>query len=317
MCPPFTSFINLSRNLDIVLMLMEIRKAVIPAAGIGTRFLPITKSQPKEMLPIIDKPVIHFVVEEAVKSGVQDILIITGRGKYALENYFDLNPDLDKLLEKSGDQNLRREMKGIEEMANIHYIRQKEQLGLGHAIACARSYVGNEPFAVLLGDSIVKSETPCIKQLIELYRKYGRSIIGTEIVPKELVHRYGVVGGKEMGKGIFAVEDLVEKPKMTEAPSNMAIMGRYILTPAIFEMLEKTKPGINGEIQLTDAIKLLIEKERVYSAVIDGKRYDIGSKIDFIKTNIEFALGREEFREDVLELIKNILNASGRQKTDD
>jgi UTP--glucose-1-phosphate uridylyltransferase len=288
---------------------MEIKKAVIPAAGIGTRFLPITKAQPKEMLPIIDKPVIHFVVEEAVKSGIKDIIIITGRGKQAVENYFDINPDLEKLLEKNGKSDLLAEMKNIENMANIHYVRQKEQRGLGHAIQCASGFVGNEAFAVLLGDSIVKSKIPCIKQLINLHKKFKCSVVGTEIVPKETVGRYGVIKGKEIEKNVFALDDLVEKPKPSDAPSNMAIMGRYILNPSIFEMIEKTKPGIGGEVQITDALRSLLDREKIYSTVIEGKRYDIGSKIDFIKTNIEFALERGEFREDVLRFLNTLLKA--------
>jgi len=285
---------------------MKIKKAVIPAAGLGTRFLPITKAQPKEMLPIIDKPVIHFVVEEAVNSGIDDILIITGRGKEAVENYFDVNTNLEKMLEKNGKSHLLEELKEIENMANIHYIRQKEQRGLGHAILCSKGFVGDETFAVLLGDSIVKSEEPCIKQLINLYEKYNCSVIGTELVPKELVNRYGIIKGRKKEENVFDIEDLIEKPDINSAPSNMAIMGRYILTPTIFEMIERTRPGVGGEIQITDALKLLLKREKIVSTIINGKRYDMGSKIDFIKTNIEFALERQEFKDEILKFLEKI-----------
>lgn len=266
-------------------------KAIIPAAGLGTRFLPATKAQPKEMLPIVDKPVIQYVVEEVVASGIKDILIITGRGKRAIEDHFDKSYELEENLKRNGKTKLLEKVKNISGLANIHYVRQKEQKGLGDAIYCAKQYVENGPFAVLLGDDIIVSKVPIIKQMTRLYNKYKSPIIGIEKVPKKNISRYGIIKGKKISEKIFLVEDLIEKPSVKEAPSNLGIIGRYILTSDIFEAIEKTKPGVGGEIQLTDALKLLNNK--VYAYQFQGKRYDTGTIPDWIKLNIIFAKQRK------------------------
>lgn len=276
---------------------MKIRKAVIPAAGLGTRFLPATKAQPKEMLPIVDKPTIQYIVEEAVDSGIEDILIITGRNKRSIEDHFDKSVELELELKKKGQEELLNLIKDITNLVDIHYIRQKEAKGLGHAIYCARTFVGNEPFAVLLGDDVVDSKKPVLKQLIEQYEKYQCSIIGVQEVPYEDVSKYGIVDCEEIEKDLFKVRDLVEKPKKEVAPSRMAILGRYIITPKVFDILENLKPGAGGEIQLTDALKELLEYEDMYAYNFEGKRYDIGDKLGFLKATIEFALKREDIRE--------------------
>ncbi|QJW88173.1 UTP--glucose-1-phosphate uridylyltransferase GalU [Spirosoma taeanense] len=274
-----------------------IKKAIIPAAGLGTRFLPATKAQPKEMLPIIDRPTIQYVVQEAVDSGIEDILIITGKGKRAIEDHFDRNFELETRLEEKEDQLLLDEMRRLSEMANLHYVRQRELNGLGDAIRYARHHVGNEPFAVLLGDTIMDSVIPVTQQLIDTYEQYGCSVIAVEEVPHDKVNRYGIVGGKPLGDRILELDTLVEKPALSEAPSNLAIAGRYILTPEIFAMLEQTPMGKNNEIQLTDAMLLLLKRENLYAHRIEGKRHDIGNKLDFLKTTVEFALKRPEFAE--------------------
>lgn len=272
-----------------------IKKAVIPAAGLGTRFLPATKAQPKEMLPIIDRPTIQYVVQEAVDSGIEDILIITGKGKRAIEDHFDRNYELETRLEEKEDQLLLDEMRRLSDMANLHYVRQRELNGLGDAIRYARHHVGNEPFAVLLGDTIMDSVIPVTQQLIDTYAQFGGSVIAVEEVPHDKVNRYGIVGGKSLSDRIFELDTLVEKPSISEAPSNLAIAGRYILTPEIFAMLEQTPVGKNNEIQLTDALLLLLKRENLYAHRIEGKRHDIGNKLDFLKTTVEFALKRPEF----------------------
>jgi UTP--glucose-1-phosphate uridylyltransferase len=272
-----------------------IKKAVIPAAGLGTRFLPATKAQPKEMLPIIDRPTIQYVVQEAVDSGIEDILIITGKGKRTIEDHFDRNFELETRLEEKEDQLLLDEMRRLSDMANLHYVRQRELNGLGDAIRYARHHVGNEPFAVLLGDTIMDSVIPVTQQLIDTYQQYGCSVIAVEEVPQDKVNRYGIVGGKSLSDRIMELTTLVEKPAIAEAPSNLAIAGRYILTPEIFAMLEKTPAGKNNEIQLTDAMLLLLKRENLYAHRIEGKRHDIGNKLDFLKTTVEFALKRPEF----------------------
>lgn len=272
-----------------------IKKAVIPAAGLGTRFLPATKAQPKEMLPIIDRPTIQYVVQEAVDSGIEDILIITGKGKRAIEDHFDRNYELETRLEEKEDQLLLDEMRRLSDMANLHYVRQRELNGLGDAIRYARHHVGNEPFAVLLGDTIMDSVIPVTQQLIDTYAQFGGSVIAVEEVPHDKVNRYGIVGGKSLSDRIFELDTLVEKPSVSEAPSNLAIAGRYILTPEIFAMLEQTPVGKNNEIQLTDAMLLLLKRENLYAHRIEGKRHDIGNKLDFLKTTVEFALKRSEF----------------------
>ena len=284
-----------------------IKKAVIPAAGLGTRFLPATKAQPKEMLPIIDRPTIQYVVQEAVDSGIEDILIITGKGKRAIEDHFDRNFELETRLEEKEDQLLLDEMRRLSDMANLHYVRQRELNGLGDAIRYARHHVGNEPFAVLLGDTIMDSVIPVTQQLIDTYAQYGGSVIAVEEVPHDKVNRYGIVGGKSLSGRILQLDTLVEKPSLADAPSNLAIAGRYILTPEIFAMLEQTPVGKNNEIQLTDAMLLLLRRENLYAHRIEGKRHDIGNKLDFLKTTVEFALKRPEFADKFRAFLEEIV----------
>ncbi|KAJ52117.1 UTP--glucose-1-phosphate uridylyltransferase [Clostridium tetanomorphum] len=285
---------------------MKVRKAVIPAAGLGTRFLPATKAQPKEMLPIVDKPTIQYIIEEAVCSGIEEILIITGRNKRAIEDHFDKSIELEKELEEHNKSKLLSMVKQISNMANIYYIRQKEPKGLGHAISCAKTFVGNEPFAVMLGDDIVDSKTPCLKQLIDCYDEYKTSILGVQEVPKENVSKYGIVKGLHIEDTVYKVKDLIEKPSVEQAPSNIAILGRYIITPKIFDILEKTCPGKNGEIQLTDALKTLIKDEAMYSYIFEGRRYDVGDKLGFLQATVEFALKREDLREPFLKYLSTL-----------
>lgn len=284
---------------------MRVRKAIIPAAGLGTRFLPATKAMPKEMLPIVDKPTIQYIVEEAVASGIEDIIIVTGKGKRAIEDHFDNSFELEFNLKEKGKFTLLEEVQKSSRMVDIHYIRQKEPKGLGHAIWCARKFIGDEPFAVLLGDDIVHAEKPCLQQMIEMYNRYKASIIGVQPVPEREVSRYGIVDGQMLGHRLYNVNSLVEKPKMEEAPSNLAILGRYILTPKVFELLETQKPGAGGEIQLTDALSQLNRHEVIYAYEFEGKRYDVGEKMGFIKTTIEFALQHEELRAQVLEYLES------------
>ncbi len=273
---------------------MKVRKAVIPAAGLGTRFLPATKAQPKEMLALVDKPVIQYVVEEAVASGIDDILIITGRGKHAIENHFDKSIELEQFLESRGDTKLLGEVRKITDLAEVHYIRQPEALGLGHAISLAHKHVDGEPFAVLLGDTIFDSAVPCTKQLLAAFEKHGGSVIAAHEVPREDVGRWGIVKGKRLQDGIIEAEDLVEKPKPAEAPSTMAIAARYVLTSGIFDCLAETKPGKNGEVQLTDALRLLCKREKVFAKEIEGRWYDVGTKLDYAVAFIDFALRRDD-----------------------
>ena len=283
-----------------------IRKAVIPAAGLGTRFLPATKASPKEMLPIIDTPTIQYVVQEAVDSGIEDILIISGKGKRAIEDHFDRSPELeDRLLQK--EDAMYEEIRNLSDMANIHFIRQKEIKGLGDAIYYARHHTGNEPFAVLLGDTIINSVIPVTQQLIDIYEQYQSTVIAVETVPHDKVSRYGIVGGDMISDTLMNISQLIEKPAIDKAPSNLAIAGRYILTPEIYKALEKTAPGKNNEIQLTDALLNLLKNEHIYAHTIEGKRYDIGNKLDFLKTNVEFALRRKEFAKPFFEFLKKIV----------
>ncbi|WP_297426831.1 UTP--glucose-1-phosphate uridylyltransferase GalU [Clostridium sp.] len=284
---------------------MKVKKAIIPAAGLGTRFLPATKAQPKEMLPIVDKPTIQYIVEEAVASGIEEILIITGRNKKSIEDHFDKSIELELELEKSGKAELLELVRDISDMVDIHYIRQKEPRGLGHAIHCAKTFVGNEPFAVLLGDDVVDSEIPCLKQLIDCYSEYKTTILGVQTVAQENVSKYGIVDGIHIEDRIYKVKDLVEKPSVEEAPSNVAILGRYIITPEIFNILENTKPGKGNEIQLTDALKALIGTEAMYAYNFEGKRYDVGDKLGFLQATIEFALKKEELRGDVIDYLNS------------
>jgi UTP--glucose-1-phosphate uridylyltransferase len=286
---------------------MKVRKAIIPAAGLGTRFLPATKAMPKEMLPIVDKPTIQYIVEEAIESGIEDIIIVTGKGKRAIEDHFDNSFELEESLFKNGKHELLKEVQKSSKMVDIHYIRQKEPKGLGHAIWCARKFIGNEPFAVLLGDDIVKADKPCLKQLIEQYERYNASVIGVQSVLNEEVSRYGIIDGKAISDRLYSVSHLIEKPNKGEAPSNIAVLGRYILSPKIFEILDIQKPGAGGEIQLTDAIAELIRYEAVYAYNFEGIRYDVGEKMGFIKTTIEFALQREDLRYSLLEYLSKVM----------
>ncbi|MDM5219396.1 UTP--glucose-1-phosphate uridylyltransferase GalU [Peribacillus sp. NJ11] len=284
-----------------------IKKAVIPAAGLGTRFLPATKAQPKEMLPIVDKPTIQYIIEEAVQSGITDIIIVTGKNKRAIEDHFDKSIELEMLLQKKGQNDLLKTVENISNMVDIHYVRQKEPLGLGHAVLCAKTFIGDEPFAVLLGDDIVDSRVPALKQLMERYNKVQASIIGCkEVLPAD-VSKYGIVNFQEQYEDLFLVKNLVEKPKVEEAPSTQAIIGRYILTPAIFEILETVKPDPKGEIQLTEALDLLLEKEPLYSYIIEGHRYDVGDKFGFLQASIDFAMKRPELRDQLITYLRQLV----------
>jgi UTP--glucose-1-phosphate uridylyltransferase len=290
---------------------MKLRKAIIPAAGLGTRFLPATKAQPKEMLPIVDKPTIQYIIEEAIASGIEDILIISGRGKRAIEDHFDKSFELEEALSKKGKHKELEQIRAISEMANIHYIRQKEPKGLGHAIWCARSFVGDEPFAVLLGDDIVQSKEPCLSQLIRVHSRYSSSVVGVQKVSDEDVHKYGIIAprGSSIEPEVFLLDTLVEKPSKKTAPSNYAIMGRYILTPDIFDILEELPAGAGGEIQLTDALKRLNEQKPVIAYNFEGTRHDVGDKFGFIKATIDFSLQRDDLRVDVLNYIQMVYEA--------
>jgi len=281
-------------------------KAVIPAAGLGTRFLPVTKAQPKEMLPVVDKPAIQYVVEEAVASGIEDILIITGRGKRAIEDHFDRSWELEEELKGTDRAKYLKEIRAISELADIHYIRQKELLGLGHAISFARKHIDDEPFAVLLGDTITMMNPPCTKQLIRIYNKYKCSVIAVEPVPLEKVERYGIIKAEKVDNATYLIKDLVEKPSVKEAPSNLAIFGRYIITPAIFDCLERTKPGRGNEIQLTDALKLLLKREDIYAYEVSGKRYAIGNRLDWLIATIDLALERKDLGGDLRKYLKGL-----------
>ena len=286
---------------------MKVHKAIIPAAGLGTRFLPATKAQPKEMLPIVDKPTIQFIVEEAVASGIEDIIIVTGRNKRAIEDHFDKSYELEEVLEKTNKEELLALVRDISNLVNIHYIRQKEPKGLGHAIYCAKAFIGNEPFAVLLGDDIVKSDVPCLKQLIDIYDKYKTTVLGVQRVPQEDVSKYGIVAGRQVDDRVFKVTDMIEKPEIDEAPSNIAILGRYIISPSIFSYLENVSPGKNGEIQLTDALKDMMHHETMYAYDFIGRRYDVGNKMGFLQATVEFALDRDDLRDEFSSWLKQIV----------
>ncbi|CAH0236630.1 UTP--glucose-1-phosphate uridylyltransferase [Peribacillus frigoritolerans] len=281
----------------------KITKAIIPAAGLGTRFLPATKAMPKEMLPIVDKPTIQYIVEEAVASGIEDIIIVTGKGKRSIEDHFDYAPELEQNLMEKGKVELLNKVQYSSNLANIHYIRQKEPKGLGHAVWCARNFIGNEPFAVLLGDDIVQSETPCLRQLINQFEESKNSIIGVQTVPKEETNRYGIIDPSYQEGRLYQVENFVEKPALGTAPSNLAIMGRYIFTPEIFSMLDQQEAGAGGEIQLTDAIQKLNQIQNVFAYDFEGKRYDVGEKLGFIITTIEFALQQYDIKNELLEYL--------------
>lgn len=277
-------------------------KAVIPAAGLGTRFLPATKAQPKEMLPVYDKPTIQYVIEESVNSGVDDILIVTGKGKRSIEDHFDRSFELEHHLKTKGKEDFLKEIEYISDLADIHFIRQKKQKGLGDAIYCAKKHVGDDPFVVMLGDTITKDKVPCTKQLIDIYEKYGKSVIALEEVPDEKVERYGIIGGEEIEPNIYKIDKLIEKPPLRVAPSNLAIMGRYVLTPDIFDHIENVEPGYGGEIQLTDALSKLDE---IYGQVFTGESFDIGNRIDWLKSSLKIALYDENAKDEILDFIKN------------
>ncbi|WP_433941577.1 UTP--glucose-1-phosphate uridylyltransferase GalU [Paenibacillus lautus] len=286
---------------------MNIRKAIIPAAGLGTRFLPATKAMPKEMLPIVDKPTIQYIIEEAVASGIEDIIIVTGKGKRAIEDHFDSSFELEHNLAEKGKWGLLEEVRKPSDMADIHYIRQKEPKGLGHAIWCARKFIGDEPFAVLLGDDIVESEVPCLKQMMRVYDTYQSTIVGVQPVPWDEVDRYGIVDGLQKSERIYETSRLIEKPSRAETPSNLAIMGRYILPPDIFDLLENQEVGKNGEIQLTDALSNLAHRSPILAYNFEGIRHDVGEKMGFIKTSLHYALQREDLRDDLIAYMNGIL----------
>jgi UTP--glucose-1-phosphate uridylyltransferase len=285
----------------------KVRKAIIPAAGLGTRFLPATKAMPKEMLPIVDKPTIQYIVEEAIESGIEDIIIVTGKGKRAIEDHFDHAFELEQNLFEKGKLELLEKVKHTSKMADIHYIRQKEPKGLGHAVFCARKFIGDEPFAVLLGDDIVQAQKPCLKQLIEQHEETGASIIGVKEVLEEETNRYGIVDPTSHFGRLYGVGNFVEKPSLGNAPSNLAIMGRYILTPEIFNFLEEQETGAGGEIQLTDAIQKLNTFQRVFAYDFEGTRYDVGEKLGFIMTSLEFALRDKEIGQELISKIEQLI----------
>ncbi|WP_239706523.1 MULTISPECIES: UTP--glucose-1-phosphate uridylyltransferase GalU [unclassified Mammaliicoccus] len=285
---------------------MTIKKAIIPAAGLGTRFLPATKAMPKEMLPILDKPTIQYIVEEAAKAGIEDIIIVTGKHKRSIEDHFDTQKELETNLYEKGKLELLDKVQYSTNLANIFYVRQKEQKGLGHAIFTAKQFIGNEPFAVLLGDDIVESDTPAIRQLMDQYEETHKSVIGVQTVPASETHRYGIIAPQSQNSRRYEVEKFVEKPKQGTAPSNLAIMGRYVLTPEIFDYLENQTEGSGGEIQLTDAIERLNQDDRVYAYDFEGERYDVGEKIGFVKTTIEYALKDNEMKEEIKQYIRSL-----------
>jgi UTP--glucose-1-phosphate uridylyltransferase len=287
-------------------MTKKVRKAVFPAAGLGTRFLPATKASPKEMLPLVDKPLIQQVVEEAVASGIESIIIVTGRGKTAIEDHFDISFELERLLEDRGKTELLKEMRAISEMARVSYVRQQEALGLGHAVLQAEDSVGDEPFAVMLSDDIIDSETPGLKQLLDVYEKYDAPVIGTMQVAGEAISRFGVLAVDEVDDGVFKIKDMVEKPPFAEAPSDLAIIGRYVLTPDIFDEIKKTQPGAVGEIQITDAMRSLLKKRPFYAVRFEGTRHDAGDKLGFLIATVEYALKREDLAPEFTEYLKSL-----------
>lgn len=285
----------------------EVKTAVFPAAGLGTRFLPATKSQPKEMLPLVDKPMIQYVVEEAKKSGIEHIVLVTGRGKNAIEDHFDISYELEQKLIQKNQQAVLEEVQSISNMITVSYVRQKEPLGLGHAILCAKPLVGRQPFAVFLGDDIVDAEVPCMAQMIDVYREVGHSVIAVQKVPREDISSYGVIAGeRDGGSRCWNVRDLVEKPPVSEAPSDMAVIGRYILEPEIFDILETTERGRGGEIQLTDGLQKLLETQKIFAYEFEGKRYDTGSKLGFLQATVEFALKRDDLGVEFRKYLKNL-----------
>lgn len=286
---------------------MNVRKAVIPVGGLGTRFLPVTKALPKEMLPIVDKPAVQYIVEEAVEAGIESIIFITGKHKKAIEDHFDKSVELEHLLVEKGKYELLENVQRISKMASVHYIRQQEPQGLGHAILCAEKFIGDEPFAVLLGDDVMVGETPALKQLIKVYEELNQSVIGVKEVKKEDVSKYGIIKAGSVVGDVYSVEDVVEKPKPEQAPSNVAIMGRYILTPSIFQSLKKIEKGVGNELQLTDAIKDLSQYEQIFSVRLKGSRFDIGDKVGYLQAMVEMALKREDLRNIFLSYFQQIV----------
>jgi UTP--glucose-1-phosphate uridylyltransferase len=287
-------------------MANKIRKAVFPAAGLGTRFLPATKASPKEMLPLVDKPLIQYSVEEAIASGIESILIITGRDKTAIEDHFDISFELEHLLREKGKTEMFEQVRAISEMARISYTRQREALGLGHAILQAKDYVGNEPFAALLADDIVDAERPALRQMMDVFEKYDAPVVATMQVEGEAISRFGVIDAEEVEPGVYRIRDMVEKPPFAEAPSDLAIIGRYIFTPDIFDAIERTQPGAGGEIQITDAMRLLLNERPFYAVKLDGRRHDAGDKLGFLIATVEFALKREDLGDEFLEYLKGL-----------
>jgi UTP--glucose-1-phosphate uridylyltransferase len=285
---------------------MKVRKGVFPAAGLGTRFLPVTKAQPKEMLPLVDKPTIQYVVEEAVASGLNELVIVTGRGKRAIEDHFDAAFELEYYLNDRGKTEELAQIKTLSELASVCYVRQKEPLGLGHAILCARSLVGDEPFAVFLGDDIITAAVPCMRQLLDVFERLQGPVIAVERVPRERIHQYGVIAGRPLGDNVYEITDLVEKPKAEDAPSDLAIIGRYVLTPDLFAILAETPPDRRGEIQLTDALRRLRDRRPMYALEFEGKRYDTGDKLGFLKATVEFALARPDLADDFRAYLKSL-----------
>jgi len=293
------------------MMIPKVRKAVFPAAGLGTRFLPATKAQPKEMLPVVDKPLIQYGVEEAIHSGIQNIIVVTGRGKSSIEDHFDVSFELEQLLESKGKSELLSMVRAISDMIDISYVRQKEALGLGHAVHRAKELVGNEPFATILSDDVISSETPCVRQLLDVYEYYGASVLALMEVPRDQISAYGVVDAEPVadngaGNRLFRIRNMVEKPKPADAPSNLAIIGRYILTPEIFHCVESIEPGSGGEIQLTDALKYMLRNRPIYGLKFEGTRYDAGDKLGFLKATVEFALSRHDLGQQFREYLKNL-----------
>jgi UTP--glucose-1-phosphate uridylyltransferase len=292
-------------------MTMKVCKAVFPAAGLGTRFLPATKAQPKEMLPLVDKPIIQYGVEEAMASGCNQILIITGRGKQAIEDHFDVSYELERMLEERGKNDLLKIVRSISDMIYVAYVRQKEALGLGHAVLMAREMVGHEPFAVLLADDVIDAKVPCLKQMVEVFNEKQCSVLATQVIEGKMISSYGVLDVKPVedsrfGDRLFEIKNMVEKPKPEDAPSNLAIIGRYILTPAIFDCLANTPTGAGGELQLTDGMRLLLQKEKMYAYVYEGRRHDTGDKLGFLKATVEFALKREDLGDPFREYLKGL-----------
>jgi UTP--glucose-1-phosphate uridylyltransferase len=287
-------------------MPQRVRKAVFPAAGLGTRFLPATKASPKEMLPLVDKPLIQYVVEEAVASGIESVIIVTGRGKSAIEDHFDVSFELESLLRERGQNDDLKQARAISDLARVSYVRQREALGLGHAILQARDLVGNEPFAVMLSDDIIESQTPALKQLLDVYEKYDAPVVATMSVAGEAISRFGVLDVDEIEDGVYRIKDMVEKPSASKAPSNLAIIGRYVLTPDIFDEIEKTKPGAIGEIQITDAMRALLKKRDFYALRFEGNRHDAGDKLGFLMATVEFALKHPELASEFREYLENL-----------